>query len=486
MASSRPIYPHPFDGNLASQRIPSKQLKDIAEWARENANLLVGFLRGGDVEFFYRELGGYREYVEGLKGTEFEGIEPGVDAVWKMDGVLGEALRGGLKDAVSTLKTTPNKERGWPAAKPIDPSKQQYRDLLNPYMYPILYNLTTSLENGEFNLISVRPPYKTGQDRMGCWLPSEFKISENGNCKISSYINNLTLPGQDVLFHPIFERVFMKMVPLFDHALADLAGKGWQRKRCGKAVGFTMEGDYYSDDEDGMPGPAEKAWTPPKIVTGRMLRGKTVKVVVRMEEVKLVPQDPLYRDDSRHVDGMANERIVATGVYLYDQENVTTPSIAFKRRNYNFAQDEFERFPSDGNMYYTDAAGIAPSRRDVGTTLMKENRAIVFPNLYEQNICPFQLKDKKKPGFIKLLYFHLCDPAHETTRKLPTTRTVPPQQPGQFEKILRDTKQLGKLPESAFQSILGYCIGNVITVEKAKMCADKMDEKMWAVMERGF
>ncbi|KAK6520047.1 hypothetical protein TWF506_000337 [Arthrobotrys conoides] len=481
-----PIYTHPLDGSPRfPTRLPSDtetalrtlssryreqsnwtatltNSKDLAEWIN-NSKPKVTLYRASDVKFLFDELLGYKNYVGKLKKT-WKGFEPDVDAVWRMDGLLDKVWKKKLMDAASTLASVPKKARGWPT----NPPKSAVEDLIDPSMYALIYGQTLALKNGEFSQVALSSPNEPSQDHTGCWLPSEFIISEQGtSTKISSYINNLTLPGQDVLFHPILEKAFTKMLPLFDHALADLAGGGCSRNRSTRTVSYTIGeddyiGDYCSDDE----GPPGNAWTPPKIVASRMLRGKTVNVVVRMLEVKLSANSPVYQAAEPYIDGLANERIIATGMYLYAKQNVTDVSIEFKLRDFYPDREEIR-----------NAAGVEGllSRRDVGTTSMKENRAIVFPNVYEKRILPFQLQNRKRYGFVKILCFHLCDPTHEETNKmLQTTRTVPPQQPGQFEQILRDTKQLGKLPEEIFQSILGYCVGTILPVKKAMEYKDLM------------
>ncbi|KAF3310914.1 hypothetical protein TWF173_009151 [Orbilia oligospora] len=489
-----PIYTHPLDG---SPKFPTNYLsdteaalrtlssryreqsnwtntltnsKDLAEWVK-NSKPKVTLVRTSDVDFLFQELVGYKKYVEKLEKT-WKGLGPDVDAVWRMDGLLDKTWKKRLVDAAATLAEVPNKNRGWPANSP----KEQIRDLLDPFMYAFVYNETFALKNGEFSQLPPRLPNEPDleqYDHTGYWLPSEFIISEQGtSTKISSYINNLTLPGQDVLFHPILEKTFTQMLPLFDHALADLAGGGCLRNRSTRTASYTIGeddyiGDYYSDNE-GQPG---NAWTPPKMVASRMLRGKTVKVIVRLLEVGLSPSNPIYQNPDPEIDGMANERIIATGMYLYAQQNVTNVSIEFKHRDFYPDREEMRRV--------RDSEGLL-CRRDVGTTSMKENRAIVFPNVYERYILPFKLQNKQRDGFVKILCFHLCDPTDkETNQKLQTTRTVPPQQPGQFESMLRNTRRLGNLPEDVFQSILGYCIGTIMPMKKA------MEYKETMVDDRG-
>lgn len=42
------------------------------------------------------------------------------------------------------------------------------------------------------------------------------------------------------------------------------------------------------------------------------------------------PEKPEYPGGSWHVEGMINEAIVSTGIYYYDEENVTESKLAFR------------------------------------------------------------------------------------------------------------------------------------------------------------
>ena len=42
------------------------------------------------------------------------------------------------------------------------------------------------------------------------------------------------------------------------------------------------------------------------------------------------PEKPSYPGGSWHVEGMRNEAIISTGIYYYDEQNVTESSLAFR------------------------------------------------------------------------------------------------------------------------------------------------------------
>lgn len=42
------------------------------------------------------------------------------------------------------------------------------------------------------------------------------------------------------------------------------------------------------------------------------------------------PEKPQYTGGSWHVEGMMNEAIISTGIYYYDEENITESALAFR------------------------------------------------------------------------------------------------------------------------------------------------------------
>ncbi|KAJ2170960.1 hypothetical protein EV181_007885, partial [Coemansia sp. RSA 532] len=54
-----------------------------------------------------------------------------------------------------------------------------------------------------------------------CWLPTEFRIDDDGAVTIESYINNLH-PIKHAAFYPTIARIFSKFVPMLEHVLTDV------------------------------------------------------------------------------------------------------------------------------------------------------------------------------------------------------------------------------------------------------------------------
>lgn len=58
----------------------------------------------------------------------------------------------------------------------------------------------------------------------------------------------------------------------------------------------------------------------------------------------------MYPGGSWHVEGMANERIIASGIYYYDSENITESRLAFRAA------------VGQGNINYLQGDGLGLSR----------------------------------------------------------------------------------------------------------------------------
>ncbi|KAF3226535.1 hypothetical protein TWF106_000276 [Orbilia oligospora] len=216
-------------------------------------------------------------------------------------------------------------------------------------------------------------------------------------------------------------------------------------------------------------------WRPPKpkILKEVKLEGTTSRVLVKMANIILTPDQPKYNGGSWHVEAMENERIVSTGIYYYSQENITTSHLAFRKEvkldtpdENEWSGDEFD--DNEGNETWRwnnrdqereddweakyDMNILDQPNQEVGAVETKENRAIAFPNIFQHRVEPFELIDKSKEGHRKILVFFLCDPSHD----IPTTRTIAPQQPEfreEFVQALCDGP-IGNLPPELHQEIL--------------------------------
>ncbi|KAJ3052302.1 hypothetical protein HK097_006555 [Rhizophlyctis rosea] len=149
------------------------------------------------------------------------------------------------------------------------------------------------------------------------------------------------------------------------------------------------------------------------------LRNRTVQVIVKIATIELTPDNPTYAGGSWHLEGMANEHIIASGIYYFATENITESKLDFRQAiNYPDYQQNDER----GVAHFYGIDG--PLNEQLGYVTALEGRAVVFPNKYQHHVSPFKLEDPTKPGFRKILCFFLIHPHREVL----DTSCVPPQQ----------------------------------------------------------
>jgi hypothetical protein len=56
----------------------------------------------------------------------------------------------------------------------------------------------------------------------------------------------------------------------------------------------------------------------------------SVQVIVKYASIVLTPESPDYKGGSWHVEGMLNERIVASAIAYLRNDNITTSRLAFR------------------------------------------------------------------------------------------------------------------------------------------------------------
>lgn len=152
-----------------------------------------------------------------------------------------------------------------------------------------------------------------------------------------------------------------------------------------------------------------------------------LQVIVKLANIHLTPEKPTYDGGSWHIEGALNERICATGLYYYDNENITDSYLGFRgatdgnsmATDFNYPQNEHRQFEA---AYGT--CSHESSVQDVGTVLTKQGRLLAFPNVLQHRVGAFELDDKSKPGHRKIVAFFLVDPATPVI----STANVPPQQ----------------------------------------------------------
>ncbi|KAL5529747.1 hypothetical protein ACEPAG_5732 [Sanghuangporus baumii] len=462
-----------------------------------------------EVDYVLDELDGYaklRDEETGMQVSCFDGI-------WHSDSLINEELLERLKRGVSVLENVPDAEKDWHPG-----SNDQVLDLVHPSLHCVVYGRTLAVSRSQSDnqrkaepkplMVPdfIRDHQPTLHSERFQWLPTDFSVSDDGKVKALRYINNLH-PSCSELYETI-EGILSAFVPLFDHVLTDMLNPLPQRlpgnylplKEVDPNHPQNEDAeDYYEQIEEYM----ENVWEKNKIVglpqlpedgyTGGLeerqnvfsLRGRTIQVIVKLANIHLTPEKPEYKGGSWHIEGMANERIVASGIYYYDQENITGSELAFR-----IAVDEPEiatGIQADTYDYYAHYKtwGMVMAYDEstklnnvVGATETIEGRCIAFPNTYQHRVSPFKLVDPMKPGYRKILALFLVDPS--VNEPIPSTSVVPPQQRKWIKQALQDTEPntlLGRLPIEILNAIADQAGPEVMSEEEAKAIRSELMEE---------
>ncbi|KAL1405734.1 hypothetical protein Q8F55_007404 [Vanrija albida] len=311
------------------------------------------------------------------------------------------------------------------------------------------------------------------------WLPAEVDFA-SGSARFASYINNLHPEAHKPLYTAL-EGLVDAALPLWGAAYTRVMG--WDEVAGADEMARTRVpclsdertctvpdvcGPYCSgynrpgrsdDDENGyaldqawfasthtyaQPEPKEYSYLgltaedlapAPLHAHGSNKTPGRLQVIVKLANIHLTPENPSYPGGSWHTEGQMNERICATALYYYDCENVTESRLAFRAvcdreemcANYQYDQSEFEGFKQHYDVDPDDFSGNPePTGKllELGDVVTREGRLLVFPNVYQHRVAPFELADKSKAGHRKIVALFLVDPATPVV----STANVPPQQ----------------------------------------------------------
>ena len=403
----------------------------VAKWTREAAD--QGMTQA-QIRYVLAELA----YYAGLR-DERTGIEvSGVDGAWQSDELIGDELRSRLREAVRVLEDVPDAERDWHPG-----SDGQVLDLVHPSLFCLVREVSgpdasswpaPSRHGGQYALSN------TFQ-----WLPTDVEVGEDGDAVFHSYVNNL---------HPVAHRelasvlpvLFERMRPLFEHVLTDLrhprplrietSSSSWYE---GEPRGPWNPDIDYPDDavevwEEAMAewlstrtpiipdAPAFTPPTPPADPARVDLRGRRLQVIVKLAAIHLTPEKPEYAGGAWHVEGMMNERIVSTGIYYWDSENITETRLGF-RESVDPPGHQREDRDAVREIYGLEEEDAL--NQVLGSAETRAGRALAFPNILQHRVHPFRLADPTRPGHRKILAFFLVEPS----AAIVSTSDVQPQQP---------------------------------------------------------
>jgi hypothetical protein len=279
-------------------------------------------------------------------------------------------------------------------------------DLVHPSLFPFvegtsdLVRRPPARERPEFDRWG--RPWETSRYR---WLPSEVETDATGKARITSYVNNL----QRRETHAELEELLTLALPLFESV-------------CGYALTRTFfTPGWESKDACEADLPEPEAQVAPESASPPMsLRERRLQVVPKLVEYSL--DDGEEYAGVWHVEGMSEERIVATAVYVLSRsETYEGGDIHFKRP---YTPEEagqlFWNVPQCRKRHTEEivAEGLVP----IGSLATPQGRLFVFPNCHVHKIAA--MRGKGGPATRRVVVFFLVDPE----ARILSTADVPPQQ----------------------------------------------------------
>ncbi|MEU5647388.1 DUF4246 domain-containing protein [Streptomyces milbemycinicus] len=406
----------------------------VARWTQE---AVAQGLTEAQVRYVLAELQHYAALRDRRTGIEVSAV----DGVWQSDTLADDKLRSRLREAVRVLEQVPEAEQDWHPG-----SDGQVLDLVHPSLFCLVRQVSGAPERAWQNPTDRYSRYEFSEKFQ--WLPTDVDVSDDGDVAFRSYVNNVH-PETHRELAAVLPDLFARLRPLLENVLTDLRHPRPLRIEADPYGWYDSKPEYpdrssYSDD--GAYAEAVRAWgeaqdgwwenrrpvlpdapafTPPELPdeSARVdLRGRRLQVIVKLATIHLTPDKPEYPGGSWHVEGMLNERIVSTGIYYWDSENITESRLSFR-----VALDDPDYEQNDDNGL-REVYGLEDEdalNQMLGSTSTPAGRCLAFPDILQHRVGSFRLMDPTRPGYRKILAFFLVDPSE----KIVSTSDVPPQQP---------------------------------------------------------
>ncbi|MFI2632917.1 DUF4246 domain-containing protein [Streptomyces collinus] len=406
----------------------------VARWTHE---AIAQGLTEAQVRYVLDELAHYAALRDGRTGVEVSAV----DGVWQSDALVDDTLRSRLHKAVQVLEQVPEAELDWHPG-----SDGQVLDLVHPSLFCLVRGVSDAPERAWQNPTNRYSKYEFSERFQ--WLPTDVDVSDDGDVAFASYVNNVH-PEHHHELAGVLPDLFARMVPLLENVLTDLRHPRPLRIEADPYGWYDSEPQYpdkASHSDDGAYAEALRAWevarddwwenrrpvlpdapafTPPERpgASARVdLRGRRLQVIVKLATIHLTPDKPEYRGGSWHVEGMLNERIVSTGIYYWDNENVTESRLSFRAA---LDDPDYEQNDDNGLREVYGLEDEDALNQMLGSASTPAGRCLAFPNILQHRVDSFRLKDPTRPGHRKILAFFLVDPSETIV----STSDVPPQQP---------------------------------------------------------
>lgn len=405
----------------------------VARWTQE---AIAQGLTEAQVRYVLDELQHYSELRDAQTGVEVSAV----DGVWQSDTLIDDNLRSRLREAVRVLEDVPEAEKDWHPG-----SGGQVLDLVHPSLFCLVREASGAPEHTWRNPATGRLPKYEFSEKFQ-WLPTEVDVSNDGEVAFRSYVNNVH-PETHRELAAVLPDLFARFRPLLENVLTDLGHPRPLRiepdpyewygslepdesdydteEAYEEAVRAWEEADEWWGQEGPLIIPDAPEFTPPELpdeIARVNLRDQRLQVIVKLATIHLTPDKPEYAGGSWHVEGMLNERIVSTGIYYWDSENITESRLGFRA-----ALDDPDHEQND-DQGVREVYGLEDEKalnQELGSAATPAGRCLAFPNILQHRVSSFRLADATRPGYRKILAFFLIDPS----QKILSASDIPPQQP---------------------------------------------------------
>ncbi|KAH9940085.1 uncharacterized protein BXZ73DRAFT_43335 [Epithele typhae] len=469
-------------------------------------------LTDDEIEYIFDEL----VYEASMRDPATGIFASAIKKAYESQSLIDGALKDQLVEAASVFENVPDDQKDWHPG-----SNNQVLDLVHPSLCPIsigqTYFRSTDPQGGDPVLtildtdkyLQARPDLngESGKtvSKWYQWLPTDFAVSAAGEVTALGYINNAH-PSRHRALYPAVTSIIARFIPMFERVLSDVISAAavmevsghfpheWYKgievespKWTPNAPDNDTFGARYEDWERQykwpripIPAPFADRWIGRRVEFP--LKGRTVQAIVKLANIHLTPDKPSYPGGSWHVEGMLNERIVATGIYYYAMENVTESRLAFRQRV--GSGDWGTGLPYDDHRGYRVMYGLGngdPLNQVLGHIVAAEDKCVAFPNVYQHHVDPFELEDKTRPGHRKILALFLVNP---DVRILSTT-DVPPQQLEWAMEEAEKAPDLQSLPRELLDMVAGFATEDgLMSREEAEEHRESLMEERSAFVDR--
>lgn len=385
-------------------------------------------------------------------------------------------------------------------------------ELVDPCLYPIDFLDTRILRRGKVPLQGCSSIICEGDDNAYwereilhggpiIWAPYQYLPSDiswvDNKPKITTYINNLH-PEYHSDLYKVFEEVIDATVPLWEECLfrrRDVFSPRIDLCSEGDKDFYIPEGVQYSPPDENINVGDEietyrntilyqdwfddhkiLRWPEPRANCPRQRRPDSkpnlkkdfpsgVQIIFKLTNIHLTPEKPVYSGKGWLVEGALNDRIVATALYYYEDENIMDSKVSFRQA----LDSESIRIIPPSNQYeslerYLGVMSDEEPFQKLGDVLTPEGRLLAFPNVFQHKMKPLELRDPTKPGYQKILTMFLVEPSLPVL----STAVVPPQQRDWWVSEVRKIRPFCSLPMEVFHIITSFVVGHPMDLEYAR------------------